>query len=182
MGSLPTHSMLCPPSQNSPDPEMFVVVLPFNADRSQLVLIEKTRPKWQKGLYNGPGGHIEPNEFPVDAAVRELHEETGVLFRADELRQVAWVIVEDPQERELAKISVFSVFDDRVYEMRAQTDEQLIQTTVARMWEYPKFIERLMPDLLWLIPMALADATGGEVKTRDPRVILESRGCRVVVR
>lgn len=28
-----------------------------------------------------PGGHIEPNELPDDAAVREVREETGILVR-----------------------------------------------------------------------------------------------------
>lgn len=30
------------------------------------------------GLWLPPGGHIEPNELPDDAAIREVEEETGV--------------------------------------------------------------------------------------------------------
>lgn len=31
------------------------------------------------GIWLPPGGHIEPNELPDEAAVREVEEETGVL-------------------------------------------------------------------------------------------------------
>ena len=33
------------------------------------------------GLWLPPGGHVEPNELPDDAAVREVLEETGVAVR-----------------------------------------------------------------------------------------------------
>jgi 8-oxo-dGTP pyrophosphatase MutT (NUDIX family) len=31
------------------------------------------------GMWLPPGGHVEPNELPDDAAVREVREETGVV-------------------------------------------------------------------------------------------------------
>ena len=33
------------------------------------------------GRWLPPGGHIEPNELPDEAAIREVHEETGVAIR-----------------------------------------------------------------------------------------------------
>src|SRR5690606_41880188 len=32
----------------------------------------------RQGMWLPPGGHIEPNELPDDAAVREVFEETGI--------------------------------------------------------------------------------------------------------
>jgi len=40
------------------------------------VLLHKHR---KLGLWLPPGGHVEPNELPDDAAVREVLEETGVV-------------------------------------------------------------------------------------------------------
>lgn len=44
----------------------------------EMLVIEKDRPAWQKGRLNLPGGKIEPGETPVDAAFREMMEETGL--------------------------------------------------------------------------------------------------------
>jgi 8-oxo-dGTP pyrophosphatase MutT (NUDIX family) len=34
---------------------------------------------WHRlGLWLPPGGHIEPNEDPIEAVLREVHEETGI--------------------------------------------------------------------------------------------------------
>jgi len=35
------------------------------------------------GLWGFPGGHVELGETALNAAVRELHEETGVIARAE---------------------------------------------------------------------------------------------------
>ncbi len=44
----------------------------------RVLLIEKTKPQWQKGLYNGIGGKIEEGETPHDAMVREFFEEADL--------------------------------------------------------------------------------------------------------
>lgn len=42
------------------------------------LLIEKAKPAWQKGKFNLPGGKIEEGETPIEAAIRELWEESGI--------------------------------------------------------------------------------------------------------
>ena len=39
----------------------------------------------ETGLWTLPGGAIDPNELPADAAVRECFEETGLLVRPERL-------------------------------------------------------------------------------------------------
>ena len=56
----------------------YVVGFLFNPDMTEVVLIKKNRPDWQKGLLNGVGGKIESGEDPITAMIREFKEETGV--------------------------------------------------------------------------------------------------------
>lgn len=43
----------------------------------QTLFVRKPEGSIHAGLLNLPGGKVEPNEDPRDAAIRELHEETG---------------------------------------------------------------------------------------------------------
>lgn len=43
-----------------------------------VLLVEKQKPAWQAGKFNLPGGHIEEGETPIQAANREVKEETGL--------------------------------------------------------------------------------------------------------
>lgn len=47
----------------------------------RFVVILKATPDWQRGLYNFPGGKIEPGETPYDAMRREWKEEVGQHIR-----------------------------------------------------------------------------------------------------
>jgi 8-oxo-dGTP diphosphatase len=62
-------------------------VLGFAFDRHGAVaLVEKKRPIWQRGLWNGVGGHVERKETHLAAMVREFKEETGMDVPAKEWR------------------------------------------------------------------------------------------------
>jgi 8-oxo-dGTP diphosphatase len=55
----------------------FVVGFMFDRSMSNVVLIRKQKPEWQRGLLNGVGGKIENGEGAMEAMCREFHEETG---------------------------------------------------------------------------------------------------------
>jgi len=57
----------------------YVVGFMINSTTRQILFIEKQRPDFQKGKWNGVGGKIEPGEEPVDAMVREFREETSAV-------------------------------------------------------------------------------------------------------
>jgi 8-oxo-dGTP pyrophosphatase MutT (NUDIX family) len=49
-------------------------------DRTLLTRVDRPDRGWEV-----PGGHLDPGESPVDAAVRELAEETGLVARPSDL-------------------------------------------------------------------------------------------------
>ena len=59
--------------------KQYVLGFMFSPDLSAVVMVIKERPDWQKGLFNGIGGHIEGGECAKEAMVREFQEETGLL-------------------------------------------------------------------------------------------------------
>lgn len=56
----------------------YVVGFLFNKDKTLILLIERTKDDWQKGLFNGIGGKIENDETPIEAMKRESIEESGI--------------------------------------------------------------------------------------------------------
>ena len=57
---------------------MLVMVAGFAFYDDLVFLVQKIRPTWQSGLWNGIGGKAERDETPLQAMVREFQEETGV--------------------------------------------------------------------------------------------------------
>ena len=54
----------------------------------RLLMIHRDKEDEHKGLWLAPGGKIEPNEAPCEAAIREMKEETGLKIYNSELRAV----------------------------------------------------------------------------------------------
>lgn len=54
-------------------------------DNGDVLLVLKDRPAWQAGRLNLVGGKIEDGETPMEAAVRELQEESGLIGDMDKL-------------------------------------------------------------------------------------------------
>ncbi|MDA8395763.1 MAG: NUDIX domain-containing protein [Candidatus Dormibacteraeota bacterium] len=74
-----------------PDPKVAVAVLAHDA-RGQLLLIRRGTPPAQ-GEWALPGGYVDANETPSEAARRELLEETGLELEVERLEGVHHVPV-----------------------------------------------------------------------------------------
>ena len=77
----------------------YVLGFAFDDSGENVVLIQKTKPAWQAGKFNGLGGKIEEGEGPLAAMVREFYEEAGVMTIPDnwtwfgQLKGVDWEVV-----------------------------------------------------------------------------------------
>jgi 8-oxo-dGTP diphosphatase len=119
----------------------YVVGFLFSPGLDWVVLIEKKRPKWQVGLLNGVGGHIEADELSYDAMVREFEEEAGIA-------NTTWKHFAIIRGKDLS-VNFYASFDDVMGNIKQMTDERLCITEVAKL---PK---NVIHNLRWLIPLAL---------------------------
>src|SRR6185437_11972208 len=68
---------------NSPAKPLLLVVACALVDADRRVLIaQRPEGKAMSGLWEFPGGKIEPGETPEAALIRELHEELGITVKA----------------------------------------------------------------------------------------------------
>jgi len=57
--------------------QVIALVAAFNSS-GELLLLKRPNDVHQGGLWSFPGGKVEGSEMPLDTAVRELKEETGL--------------------------------------------------------------------------------------------------------
>lgn len=81
MPPVPGH----PPPARSVGP--MLVTLIYCLDVGQVLLLQRANPPFP-GLWVAPGGKVEPGEGPVEGALRELREETGLHAGSAVLRGV----------------------------------------------------------------------------------------------
>lgn len=124
----------------------FVMGLPFTADGHELALIRKDKPAWMAGLLNGPGGHIEAGETPIEALLRELREECNIQEPVTSWREIARM------SDSHALVHVFSCFSDGLKPtVRAMTREAVEWVEPTS----PDLASRCVPGLARVIEHAL---------------------------
>lgn len=120
----------------------YVLGFAFSSDFEHVALIEKTRPAWQAGKFNGIGGKIEGSEDEADAIVREFAEETGLLIPKDrwkhfiDLRGVNF------------EVHCFVATTDSLEEVRTMEDEEVV------IFEAKYLPDKIISNLSWLVPLA----------------------------
>lgn len=137
----------------------YVVGFQFTKKGSFVVLQEKNRPAWQRGRLNGPGGHVEENETPVQTMCREWLEECGTTTLGRDWLNFA--VVSGPDWA----VYFFSNFDDAIHRgTHSASDEPVFTYEVSEVLagEYD-----VIPNVRYLIPLALywsADLSGTRVQ------------------
>ena len=130
---------------------LYVAGFLFREDKTQVALIEKQRPAWQKGKLNGIGGKVEIGETPREAMRREFKEEAG----ADISKWRAFCYLQGINPKDPWTVIMF--MSEEPVQVQTMEDEQVG-------WYPIDLIDELgvIPNLKWLIPMACAEpiATG----------------------
>ena len=132
----------------------------FSEDHKQVALIVKNRPKWQAGLANGIGGHLEPRESPFNCMIREFKEETGVLHINWRPFITLCVVGQDGEEKG-AIVHFFQTVGD-LSELQTTTDEGIVTCQVDHL------PHNIVPNLKWLIPLAALQEITGTLTQRTP--------------
>lgn len=134
----------------------FVFSQTSDGQRGHVFLIRKNRPKWQVGMLNGVGGHIEKGESPEEAMQREFKEEADLNIGGWE----KFAVMSD------GKIWTCHCFTkdwsaSSVVQPYTNTDEEIVRCPVRAVLAgdegYP-----VIPNLRWLIPMAL-ESNGSKI-------------------
>lgn len=122
----------------------YVLGFAFSPDKSTVLLIKKNHPKWQKGYLNGIGGKVEPEEFAINAMMREFKEETSIKTSMYDWECYAYLEGNDWDMR------VYRSFTVDISEAKTITDEEVGIYHISNL-NYLIII----PNLHWLIPLAL---------------------------
>jgi len=117
----------------------------FDAEISQVVLIQKNRPDWQKGKLNGIGGRIEEVEESVAGMVREAQEETGLKTKPEQ-----WVFLGTIERDEYGSVVDFYalIHNGMLEEIVSCTDESVEWYAVDNL------PDQVLTNIPWLVAYA----------------------------
>ncbi|WP_272687347.1 NUDIX domain-containing protein [Providencia sp. PROV149] len=130
----------------------YVTGFMYSPDATQVVLIKKCQPEWQKGKFNGVGGKIHQGETPEEAMRREFLEETGVMTAVSDWR--CFLILTNPDKY---RIYMFSTYSEQFTQVKTVEKEEV---SVHHTASLPK---NKIANLAWLIPLS-----------QDQKIILDT--------
>ena len=119
-----------------------VVGFMFNENETDVLLIQKNKPDWQKGKMNGIGGKVEGDETYKEAMIREFKEECGI-----ECKEWNPVILMFGDGWE---VQVYSAKSDDVFYFKQTEKEKVFLIPINELDAYSH-----VDNLRWLIPMCL---------------------------
>jgi 8-oxo-dGTP diphosphatase len=137
--------------------QLYTVGFLFDRDEKNVLLVHKTRPKWQAGKWNGIGGKTEVNESARECMIREFEEEAGL--RIENWYEFMCLNGSESNGNKF-EISFFYAYDDNLNDARSVTDEIIAIHAVDN-------LPNVVPNLHWLIPMALTMKDYNNVKRFD---------------
>lgn len=120
----------------------YVLGFVFNKAKDRVLLVEKRKPKWQAGHWNGIGGKIEKSEIPLQSMTREAIEETSFSFTFEHC--ITFVCPG-------GTVFVFKAISPlETIQFKQVEDEEL------RTWPLYNLPTKMMANLKWMIPICLS--------------------------
>jgi 8-oxo-dGTP pyrophosphatase MutT (NUDIX family) len=134
----------------------YVLGFIFSYDLKQVLLVNKRRPGWQEGKWNGIGGHIEKEEqYPYPAMKREIREEVdGLLFDPTAMEHRVTFTCPGGTVWVYKAMALRSCLLSKV---KSKTDEPVEWFRVERIGERP---DDALDSIRWLVPLMLSDVRG----------------------
>lgn len=143
----------------------YVLGLAFSRNKKDILLIQKTRPEWQKGLYNGVGGKVENfDKSSRHAMVREFQEKTGILTRNSDWEELATLVSHNDIMGGTAIVYCYKLQSNVIYQAKQQEQEE----------EKPEIIKLeniysipCTPNLPLLVGMTFSEFSGSYLETKN---------------
>lgn len=125
--------------------QKYVLGFAFDWYLNHVVLIQKLKPAWQAGRYNGVGGKVEPLETNTDAMIREFREETGISATVwehfGELEGSEWVV------------QLYTTTIPSVFEASSTTEEKVLVAHVDDV-VMGNLSNKCLSNIPWLVMVA----------------------------
>jgi 8-oxo-dGTP diphosphatase len=116
-----------------------VVAAALPNSEGRVLLQQRPEGTAMAGLWEFPGGKVEPGESPEEALVRELHEELGIVVKAENLVPITFATVNTGDKALILLL----------YGCREWRGEPAPLHATALRWEHP--------DAMAALPMPPAD-------------------------
>lgn len=129
-----------------------VVGFVFVTGFSSVLLIQKRKPEWQAGYFNGIGGKCKENEPPRLSMSRETYEETGMDIEPKDWTHFLTLHTGGkPETAPNVEVAFYFVEVDRCIITKAEpkTKEPLLIIPTANLHHY-----KTIPNLQWMVPLA----------------------------
>lgn len=117
------------------------------------VIIAKTNGKWifckhkERDTYEIPGGHREPGENILDAAKRELYEETGAIkYKIKPVCVYSVTFLNDLNPEETFGMLYFADVFELEKELHSEIEKIIITETLPDNWTYPLIQPKLIDE------------------------------------
>jgi 8-oxo-dGTP diphosphatase len=142
----------------------YVLCFLFNKELTNVALIIKTKPEWQKGCLNGIGGKIEDGETPFKAICRELYEECGAKIAKGSLINFC-IMSGTNNDNEKFIVNCFTGYY-KLSQLKTKTEEEIVIYGVDRAISLKNEPLKRIDNVPWLVLLAIYFLKGGRPPKR----------------